>query len=78
MISVALPLGAALTVKNLGSALSDTATDSLELILAIVDLDEAESSAYTKAKIDEVQNFLTHLSDFGRAHNVLLVGTDDR
>ena len=77
-ISVALPLGAPLTAKNLGSALADTSTDSSEIILTIVELDDAESHVHNEARMDEVQNFLTHLSDFGRAHNVLLIGGNDR
>ena len=77
-ISVALPLGAPLTAKNLGSALAGTATDSFEVILTIVELNEAESHVHNEAQMDEVQNFFTHLSDFGRAHNVLLIGTNDR
>mmetsp|Transcript_39509 Transcript_39509/g.100950 ORF Transcript_39509/g.100950 Transcript_39509/m.100950 type:complete len:415 (+) Transcript_39509:224-1468(+) len=76
-ISVALPLGHALTRKNAQALLSELATANREVILATVQL-LSSSAATASAESQLIQNFYTHHAAYNRAHNVLLVGLDDR
>uniref|UniRef100_A0A061RCZ6 Uncharacterized protein n=1 Tax=Tetraselmis sp. GSL018 TaxID=582737 RepID=A0A061RCZ6_9CHLO len=75
-VGISLPIGYPLTPKNLGNTLRDVATKDFEVILTVVSLSEVIREA--ESWIDEVHNFLAHLADHGRAHNVLLVGANAR